>query len=162
LKYLSLQGKVYPEIFLNYYHAMSYYYSVAMIKKGNVSPVDAYEQVRSRLVSAPKVFKDYLNLFEYKTFQEDWQSIFELFKEVNLDHIETFSSNINHDLIIEIYTTSRFESLFFYKLLLGKKIFHGQSCNRHHAIDRRCYDVAWENVELILNDLGIEIMTERE
>jgi hypothetical protein len=140
---IILQGRIFPELFDKYFEAMSFYYSCAVLKKGKTDPEYAYLEVLSRIDEAPAIIKEKIDQFTYDFFLENWQSMYYLWQT---NQIETLQ---------ETYRVNRFVSKILFHLIIGDEIFYNSDINLTHVVDQESYDVAWENIESILKEIGI-------
>lgn len=137
------------KIFAQYYCAMSYYFAIAILRKGKDNPEDVYHAILERINNSSEVIKKSLGQFTYEDFLQNWQAVYDLWQANQPDDIN------------ELYGVSRFESKILYQLLISQEIFYNfDHCE--HALDKKCYQIAWENIQSLLKDLGLQMEAARD
>lgn len=142
---IILQGRIFPDLFTKYFEAMSFYYSCAILKKGKNDPEFAYFELLDRIEEAPAIIKAKSDELTYDFFFENWQTMHYLW---DTNQFETLQ---------ETYRVNRYVSKILFHLIIGDEIFYDPSSARPHVVDQKSYEVAWENIESILKDVGLII-----
>lgn len=149
MKGFAIDGENASKIFAQYYCAMSYYFAIAILRKGKNNPEDVYNAIFERIKDSPRVIKESVCQFAYVDFLENWQAVYDLWRTNQSEDID------------ELYGVSRFESKILYQLLISQEIFYNfDHCE--HALDKKCYQIAWENIQSLLKDLGLQMEAARD